>query len=269
VVRIENRALYLRNVLDRLPAALRDACAAATLNALMALGRPRWRELRNALAQIVRDTAPPLTPVTDVDLLCPAAIGDYTDFYASMQPGTKVGSLFRPDNPLLPNYKHVPIAYHGRVSSIVVSGTPVRRPQGQLKAGEFGPTKSLDYELEVGFFIGPGNQLGEPIPIGRAEEHIFGVCLVNDWSARDIQAWEYQPLGPFLGKSFATSISPWVVSWDALEPYRVAAAEHAPPPLPYLAGPPNGAVDMTLEVSVTSMQMRKQHIPPMRLSRGN
>jgi fumarylacetoacetase len=269
VVRVEDRVLHLRDIIDRLPSGLRDACAADTLNALMALGRPRWRELRGTLTQIVRQTGTRLTPIADVEMLCPAAIGDYTDFYASIHHATNVGSLFRPDNPLLPNYKHVPIAYHGRASSIVMSGTPVRRPHGQLKQGEFGPTRSLDYELEVGFFIGPGNEFGEPTPIDRAEEHIFGVCLVNDWSARDIQAWEYQPLGPFLAKSFATSISPWVVTWDALEPYRVPAAEHDPPPLPYLAGPPKGAIDMTLEVFLTSAQMREQNIAPTRLSRGN
>jgi fumarylacetoacetase len=268
-VRTGHGVLHLCDVLDRMPQDLRDACASDTLNALMALGRPRWRDLREQLEQIVRDTQTRLTPVAEVEMVCPAAIGDYTDFYASIHHATNVGSLFRPDNPLLPNYRHVPIAYHGRASSIVVSGTPVRRPRGQLKAGEFGPSRSLDYELEVGFFIGHGNPLGEPIPIGHAEEHIFGVCLVNDWSARDIQAWEYQPLGPFLGKSFGTSISPWVVSWEALAPYRVKAAEQDPPPLPYLAGPANGAIDMSLEVSITSASMREQGMAPMQLSRGN
>jgi fumarylacetoacetase len=268
-IRIESQLLHLRDVLDRLPHELRDACASDTLNALMALGRPRWRQLDEALAQIVRDTATRLIPTAGVEMLMPAAIGDYTDFYASIHHATNVGSLFRPDNPLLPNYKHVPIAYHGRVSSIVVSGTPVCRPSGQLKAGEFGPSRSLDYELEVGFFIGPGNPLGEPIPIDRAEDHIFGVCLVNDWSARDIQAWEYQPLGPFLGKSFATSISPWVVTWDALAPYRVAPAEHDVPLLPYLAARANAAIDIKLEVSIRSARMRDESIAPMRLSRSN
>jgi fumarylacetoacetase len=264
VVRVADRVLYLRDVLDLLPPALRDACAADTLNALMSLGLPRWRELSESVTRLNA----PLMPLSKAELLCPSAIGDYTDFYASIHHATNVGSLFRPDNPLLPNYKHVPIAYHGRVSSIVGSGLPVKRPQGQLKAGVFGPTAALDYELEVGFFIGPGNTLGEPIPIDRAEEHIFGVCLVNDWSARDIQAWEYQPLGPFLGKSFCTSISPWVVSWDALAPYRVPPV-HDEPLLPYLQGPANGAIDMTLEVSITSAAMRDAAMPPMRLSRGN
>jgi fumarylacetoacetase len=268
-VRIADQVLQLRDVLDRLPAGLRNACASDTLNALMALGRPRWRELRERAEQIAGDPGTRLTPIAEVEMLCPVAIGDYTDFYASIHHATNVGSLFRPDNPLLPNYRHMPIAYHGRASSIVVSGTAVRRPQGQLKAGVFGATGALDHELEVGFFIGPGNDLGEPIPIERAEEHIFGVCLLNDWSARDIQAWEYQPLGPFLGKSFTTSISPWVVSWDALAPYRVAAAAQDPPPLPYLAGPANGAIDMTLEVSLCSARMREAGMPAMRLSRGN
>src|SRR5262249_50941180 len=158
----------------RLPADLRDACASDTLNVLMSLGRPRWRELDERMSQIVRDTGTRLTPIEALEMLCPAAIGDYTDFYASIHHATNVGSLFRPDNPLLPNYKHLPIAYHGRASSIVVSGTPVRRPSGQLKQGVFGPSASLDYELEIGFFIGTGNMLGEPIPIAEAEDHIFG-----------------------------------------------------------------------------------------------
>ena len=271
-VALEDRVLHLRDVLDRLPAPLRDACASGSLNALMALGRPRWRELRASLAQILRDTAPPLTPKAEVEMRVPAEIGDYTDFYASIHHATNVGALFRPDNPLLPNYKHLPIAYHGRASSIVAGGTPVRRPHGQSKSAEavvYGPSRSLDYELEVGFFIGPGNPLGEPIEIARAEEHIFGVCLVNDWSARDIQAWEYQPLGPFLGKNFATSISPWVVMWDALEPFRVPAAEQDPPPLAYLKQPSNAAIDLHLEVHFTSRQMREQNMPALRLSRSN
>jgi fumarylacetoacetase len=265
VVRSGERALLLRDVLDRLPTGLRDACASDTLNTLMSLGCPRWRELQECLPKI--DAG--LTPVSEIELLCPAAVGDYTDFYASLHHATNVGWLFRPDNPLLPNYKHVPIAYHGRASSIVVSGTPVRRPSGQLKQGVFGRSASLDYEVEVGFFMGPGNALGEPIPIVEAERRIFGVCLVNDWSARDIQAWEYQPLGPFLAKSFATSISPWIVPWDALAPFHVPGADHDPPPLPYLVGPPNGAIDMTLEVAISSAQMRDAGMPPMRLSRGN
>ncbi|HJZ98567.1 MAG TPA: fumarylacetoacetate hydrolase family protein, partial [Candidatus Solibacter sp.] len=170
VVRSGERALHLRDVLDRLPAGLRHACASDTLNALMSLGRPRWQELREALPPIVDDPESRLAPINELELLCPATIGDYTDFYASIHHATNVGSLFRPDNPLLPNYKHVPIAYHGRASSIVVSGAPIRRPSGQLKQGVFGRSASLDYELEVGFFMGPGNALGEPIPIVEAEQ---------------------------------------------------------------------------------------------------
>jgi fumarylacetoacetase len=211
----------------------------------------------------------------DAAMLLPVDIGDYTDFYASIFHATNVGKLFRPDNPLLPNYKHIPIGYHGRASSIVVSGTPIRRPNGQTQVSTFGPTRALDYELEVGFFIGGGNALGEPIPIESAEEHVFGVCLVNDWSARDIQAWEYQPLGPFLGKSFATSISPWVVPMEALAAYRAALYARPagdPAPLAYLDSAENrarGAIDITLEVEITTTQMRAGGLAPFRLSKGN
>ncbi len=181
-------------------------------------------------------------------MLVPAAIGDYTDFYASIHHAFNVGKMFRPDHPLLPNYRHVPIAYHGRASSIVVSGTPIRRPCGQLGEGRFGPTQQLDYELELGAFIGPGNAFGEAIPIANAGQHLAGVCLLNDWSARDIQRWEYQPLGPFLSKSFATSISPWVITAEALEPFRVAEPAHDTPLLPYLQPPRPAAFDISLEV---------------------
>jgi fumarylacetoacetase len=187
--------------------------------------------------------------------------------------------MFRPDNPLLPNYKWVPIGYHGRASSIVVSGTPVRRPSGQTRDGtegapNFGPTRRLDYELEVGAFVGAGNALGTTIPIGEAESHVFGLCLVNDWSARDIQAWEYQPLGPFLAKSFATTVSPWIVTLDALEPFRVPAAvrpDGDPAPLPYLASPDNaarGAFDISLEVLLSTAKMRDDGHAPFRVSAG-
>jgi fumarylacetoacetase len=211
-----------------------------------------------------------------VAMAVPARIGDYTDFYASIHHATNVGRLFRPDNPLLPNYKYVPIGYHGRASSIVVSGAEVHRPSGQSKdataaAPVFAPSRALDYELEVGFFIGPGNALGQPIPIGQAEDHIFGICLLNDWSARDIQSWEYQPLGPFLAKSFATTISPWIVTMEALAPFRAPAFQRAdgdPDPLPYLNSPEDrshGGIDLTLEVYMKSKQMDA----PIRLSRGN
>ncbi len=176
-----------------------------------------------------------LIPQAECEMLLPASIGDYTDFYASIHHAANVGSMFRPGNPLLPNYKHVPIAYHGRASSIVPSGTQVQRPQGQTGAGLFGPSKNLDYELEIGALLGPGNQQGQPIPITDAEEHIAGLCLVNDWSARDIQRWESQPLGPFLAKNFATSISPWLVTLEALEPFRVDAPQHEIPTLALLA----------------------------------
>jgi len=206
-------------------------------------------------------------------MLTPARIGDYTDFYASIHHAANVGRRFRPDNPLLPNYRWVPIAYHGRASSIVVSGTPVRRPSGQTKDADsdsprFGPTRSLDYELEVGFFIGPGNTQGDPIPMEAAAEHLFGVCLVNDWSARDIQAWEYQPLGPFLGKSFATTIWPWGVTMEALEPYRVPV-EARPETLPYLRLAGDWALDITLEAELSTASMRAQSMAPVRLSRGS
>jgi fumarylacetoacetase len=197
-------------------------------------------------------------------MLMPVVIGDYSDFYASIHHAHNVGSMFRPDNPLLPNYKHVPIAYHGRSSSIAVSGTPVRRPPGQLGEGQFGPTKNLDYELELGAFVGPGNAMGETIAIADAEQHIAGVCLLNDWSARDIQRWEYQPLGPFLAKNFATSISPWLITFEALEPFRVSSTEHDVAVLPYLQAANPGSFDITLEVWLRSAAMAE----PVLISRG-
>ncbi|MDH3607291.1 MAG: fumarylacetoacetate hydrolase family protein, partial [Acidimicrobiia bacterium] len=210
-----------------------------TLNPFIACGRETWRASRARLSNLLELSNDEikgkpalaerlLVPVTQVELLVPIQPGDYVDFYSSIQHATNLGKLFRPDGePLLPNWRHLPVGYHGRASSVVVSGTPIGRPSGQLKAPDqplrWGPTERLDIELEVGFVTGDANHLGEALPIDSAEEHIFGVVLVNDWSARDIQAWEYQPLGPFLGKSFATSIAPWVVSLDALEPFRVPA----------------------------------------------
>jgi fumarylacetoacetase len=210
-------------------------------------------------------------------------ISNYTDFYASIHHASTVGSMFRPDNPLLPNYKWVPIGYHGRASSIIVSGTDVRRPRGQLpppddKPGEppnFGPSKMLDYELEVGMFVGPGNNLGEPIPLRDAEKHIFGLCLVNDWSARDLQKWEYQPLGPFLAKNFATTVSPYVVTLEALEPFRCPAYKRPhgdPRPLHYLTDEENharGAIDITLEVWLRSAEMERRGLSAVRISKSN
>ncbi len=265
-----------------------NACASNSLNPLMALGTAPRRVLRRSLHAILRQDAVAsdrqaasrhLVAQADVDMLLPAFVGDYTDFYASIFHATNVGRLFRPDNPLLPNYKFMPIGYHGRASSLVPTGTPVRRPSGQTREGDaepkFGPTRALDYELELGFFVSAGNRLGETIPIGEAEEHIFGICLVNDWSARDIQAWEYQPLGPFLAKSFATSLSPWVVTMEALAPFRVPAFERAgcdPAPLPYLSGQSDrekGGLDLWLEVSLLSGRMREASIAPVVLGRSN
>ncbi len=253
---------------------------APTLNPLMAAGRAAATSLRAAVKALLDRSAPKrpdlLVPMADAEMQLPAAIGDYTDFYASVHHATNVGSMFRPDNPLLPNYKWVPIGYHGRSSSIVVSGTPVRRPSGQTRDDAnappvVGPSRRLDYELEVGAFIATG---GTSIPVGSAEREIFGLCLVNDWSARDIQTWEYQPLGPFLSKNFATTISPWVVTLDALEPFRAPAYARPPgdpPPLPYLSAPRDaerGGFDITLEVWLRSSRMRSEGVPAMRVSRG-
>jgi fumarylacetoacetase len=264
------------------------ACTSDSLNKLMALGAGSRRALRRRLHAILRLEAPAsdrqaasrhLAAQADVEMALPAVVGDYTDFYASIFHAWNVGKLFRPDNPLLPNYKYIPIGYHGRASSLVPTRTSIRRPSGQTRDGEadpkFGPTKALDYEMELGFFMGTGNSLGQTIPIGDGEEHIFGICLVNDWSARDIQAWEYQPLGPFLAKSFATSLSPWVVTMDALAPFRTVAfarAEGDPAPQPYLfseSDQERGGLDLWLEVSLLSLQMREASIAPVVLGRSN
>ncbi len=213
------------------------------------------------------------------EMTVPCRIGDYTDFYTGIHHATTIGKLFRPDQPLMPNYKWVPIGYHGRASSIVVSGQTFKRPQGQTKAPDaaepsFGPSKRLDYELELGFLVGQGNALGEPIAIGEAEDHLFGVTLLNDWSARDLQAWEYQPLGPFLSKNFASTLSPWIVTTEALAPFRAKFERPAgdPQPLPYLDSPANrerGALDITLEVLLQTAKMRAEGVAPVRLTRGN
>ncbi|OKH21567.1 fumarylacetoacetase [Hydrococcus rivularis NIES-593] len=274
-------------LLEELPGKLQEACAATNLNPLMAMGSEASLALRRCLSALLRyDTQKSLpereilVSMSDVELLLPAEIGDYTDFYASIFHATNVGKLFRPDNPLLPNYKYVPIAYHGRASSIVPSGTFINRPKGQRKrpdetAPSFGSSRLLDYEMEVGFFVGTGNKLGQPIPIDNAEEHIFGLCLVNDWSARDIQAWEYQPLGPFLAKNFATTISPWVVTLEALVPFRCSAFSRPqgdPPPLPYLFSRQDaslGGIDLTVEVWLLSAQMREAGMESFCLSRAS
>ena len=294
-VAIGDRVVDVSAVLDA--GLLRDeagvaaqACRSGVLNDLMGLGRRHVRALRTRLSELLGDDDDEIAgtgradelvlPMDRVEMQLPARIGDYTDFYASVHHATNVGSMFRPDNPLLPNYKWIPIGYHGRASSIVVSGGPVPWPQGQSKAPDadtpsFGPTKRFDYEMEVGVFVGQGNALGEPVPIARAEEHLFGLCLVNDWSARDIQPWEYQPLGPFLAKSFVTTISPWVVTMDALTPFRVPTKprpEGDPAPLPYLDHPEvhaRGAIDLTVEVHLRSAKMREAGLDPMRLSRGS
>lgn len=275
-----------RDCLSDLSSEIQASLRGSTLNALMALGRDAVSTLREEILSLLKGPstqkeacAACLVPQSSVTMLLPATIGDYTDFYASVFHATNVGSMFRPENPLLPNYKWVPIGYHGRASSIVVSGTPVPRPQGQTKSDDapaptFGPTQRLDYELEVGVLIGQGNQLGAPVPLAHAEDHAFGLCLVNDWSARDVQAWEYQPLGPFLAKNFLTSVSPWVVTMDALAPFRAPAFERPngdPRPLPYLADESNersGGFDISLEVWLTTETMRAQNIPAQRLSRG-
>lgn len=262
------------------------SCYSPGLNNLMGLPAGHRSALRLELSRLLQRGSPQieavrkhLVPMREVRMLLPASIGDYTDFYASLHHATRVGALFRPDNPLLPNYKHVPIAYHGRSSSIVVSGTPVHRPAGQTRIGdappEFGPSRRLDYELEVGFFAGLGNRLGEPIPIAEAENHMFGMCLVNDWSARDIQSWEYQPLGPFLSKNFATTVSPWVITMEALAPFRCPAysrPEGDPQPMPYLdsaGGRQSGGIDISLEVRLSSARMRSEGIAPACVSRSN
>ncbi len=277
-------------LLEGLPRAVIDACEADSLNQLMALTPSHWSALRYHLTALLtsesaawraheRSVEPLLVRRDEVMMLPPASIRDYTDFYASIHHATNVGKLFRPDNPLLPNYKYLPVGYHGRASSIVVSGTPIHRPMGQFKPeGQvepvFGPTRALDYELEVGVFIGQGNSQGGAISMEAASSRIFGLCLLNDWSARDIQAWEAQPLGPFLSKNFATSVSPWVVSMEALEPFRTAAfvrLEGDPEPLPYLsslADQASGAIDITLEVTLSSQRMRESGLEPMQISRG-
>ncbi len=262
------------------------ACLGSNLNELMSLGKGAWSSLRSELSRILahgydkRDAVGPcLMPLADVEYALPASIGDYTDFYTSIHHATNIGKLFRPDNPLLPNYEWVPIGYHGRSSSIGVSGQSVSRPVGQLKQPDqnqpiVAPCRQLDYEVEIGIFVGTGNPLGHAVPIEQAEDHIFGLCLLNDWSARDIQAWEYQPLGPFLAKNFATTLSPWIVTLEALAPFRASFTRDSdrPQPLPYLSSQENsdhGAVDMQLEALIQTEKMRLEGRSPKRLSLGN
>ena len=270
---------------------LADQCKGATIDALLELDVASRAQLRSGLSsflsrenqsitkhQIILDEL--LFPQTEVEFLKPATIRNYTDFYCSIFHATNIGSMFRPDNPLLPNYKHIPIGYHGRASSVVISGTSIKRPSGQTNPNDepnpiFGKSKLLDYELELGAFIAQGNALGEPINIDDAERYLFGLCLVNDWSARDIQRWEYQPLGPFLAKSFATSISPFVVTMEAMAPFRVPAFERDPSdpqPLPYLQSNDtknSGGINLNLEVFISSQKMREENLAPMKLSHVN
>ena len=276
---------------DTQAAPVAEAASGATLNPLFALGRGARVALRRRVSEILDADGPErarieglrarlLHRAADCRLELPAAVGDYTDFFAGIHHATTIGKLLRPDNPLLPNYKYVPIGYHGRASSIRPSGANVRRPNGQRKgateaAPSFGPSRSLDYELELGVWIGPGNELGTPIPIAAAGDHVAGFCLLNDWSARDIQGWEYQPLGPFLGKSFFTTISPWVVTPEASAPFRMAQASRPagdPPPLPYLldaADHAAGALDIELEVLLLTADLAAKRLPPHQLSLGN
>lgn len=281
---VDLQALHRARIVSGSAADALEAASGATLNRFMALGPDAWTALRASLVSLLRQDAAPviaplLVPQSSAQFGLPATIGDYTDFYASVHHATAVGKLFRPDNPLLPNYKWVPIAYHGRSSSISVSGGDVRRPQGQILAPgaqvpQLGPSRRLDYEFEVGAFIGMGNPAGTPVTIEKAERHVFGLCLLNDWSARDIQAWEYQPLGPFLAKNFATTISPWIVTMEALAPFRAPwrRASEDPQPLLYLDGIPvraAGAIDMELEAFIETDRMRREQVAPQSLSHSN
>jgi fumarylacetoacetase len=282
ILDVESARLHLETSDTHLLAAL-NACATPPLNALLALGAAARRALRHAASALLANSAVPrpelLHAAADCALHLPTQIGDYTDLYAGIHHATNIGKLFRPDAPLLPNYKYIPIGYHGRASSVRPSGEPVRRPHGQRKnpndaAPIFGPSERLDYELELGIWIGPGNDLGSPIPIADAAHHIAGYSLLNDWSARDLQTWEYQPLGPFLAKSFHTTISPWIITPEALAPFRVPQPPRPdidPQSLPYLQNAHDqstGALNLTLEVYLLTQSMRAQNLPPHRLSVG-
>jgi fumarylacetoacetase len=290
-VAIGDQVLDLRLAREQCPwgsgiEALLAPLAAGDLKAVMAAGPVVRRTLRAALSQALAEGSDQgpflelcLVPQDKVQMALPCAIGDYTDFYTGIHHATAVGKLFRPDNPLLPNYKWVPIAYHGRASSICVSPQSFVRPNGQSlapggTAPRFGPSQRLDYELELGVFVGAGNALGQPMDMAQAEDDWFGLVLLNDWSARDLQSWEYQPLGPFLAKNFATTISPWVVTREALEPFRLPFTRPAgdPQPLPYLDSPPNrerGLIDVALQVLIQTQAMRGKGLPPAELSRSN
>ncbi|MCG9733026.1 fumarylacetoacetase [Pseudoalteromonas shioyasakiensis] len=262
------------------------AASQATLNEFMGLGQQYWSALRLALSKALREGASEqaqlseaLIAQAEIEFALPCRIGDYTDFYTSIYHATAVGSLFRPDNPLLPNYKWVPIGYHGRSSSIDVSGQTFHRPNGQTKAPDaeapsFGPCKRLDYELELGIYLGKGNELGDAIAIENAENHVFGFCVFNDWSARDLQAWEYQPLGPFLAKNFASTVSPWIVTTEALAPFRTnwTRDENDPQPMDYLESAHNrefGAFDIKMDVQIETEKMRAAGEAPTQVSKSS
>lgn len=276
-VRIGNRVLDLRAAADA--GLVPPEGGQSDLNPLMAAGPTRWAEMRAAIIELLVDASHEpvvrtmLEPVDAVAMAMPFRVGDWVDFYSSEQHATNVGRMFRPDQPpLLPNWKHLPVGYHGRAGTVVVSGTPIPRPAGQRRGDDgpvFGPSTRLDIELEMGFVVGPATSMGEPVPIGAARDFIFGMVLVNDWSARDIQAWEYQPLGPFLGKSFATTISPWVVPLAAMEPLRVSPPPQDPQPLPYLRTDEPWGFDVDLEVLIQTSEMRRRDLPPHRVAQTN
>jgi len=279
-------------LLPSLDPSIRSALREASLNSFMGMGRTAWRSARSAIVPLIADGAEQQVNIAalrsharrdailparaSLSMRLPAEIGDYSDFYASEAHATNVGSMFRPQNPLMPNWKHMPVGYHGRASSIMVDGTPVKRPMGQTVTNDegpptFGPSKLLDYELEMGIFVGPGNELGTRIDIDRAPEHLFGMVILNDWSARDIQRWEYQPLGPFNAKNFISTISPWVVTFDALAPFMKpspARREGDPVPLPYLSAKQDALPDITVEVFIASAGMRERGDAPTLISRG-
>jgi fumarylacetoacetase len=280
-------ALSETDLLGALDSSVVTACRAPALNNLMALGVGAWGELRRVLSRLLGTGAaeaaliePCLLRAEDVTLELPAHVGDYSDFYASIQHATHVGRLLRPDHPLLPNYKWLPVGYHGRASSIVPSRRPVRRPSGQRRPQGsdrpvFAASEMLDYEVELAAWVGPGNDLGATLPLPEAERHVFGLSLLNDWSARDIQAWEYQPLGPFVSKSFATTVSPWIVTLEALAPFRGPTPKRDasdPAPLPYLSAgldPARAGIDVAVEVSLQTSVMRARGLAPVKLSRAS
>ena len=284
-VAIGDFVLDLVAIADLLDEDWREDLSQPVLNSWLSRGPEAQRELRQRIQELLSDeryrddVEPELIGQTEARMHVPCLVGDYTDFYVGIHHATNVGKQFRPDAPLLPNYKYVPIGYHGRASSVRASGEPVIRPSGQRKAPdaeapEYGPSRRLDYELELGMWIGRGNELGSPIPVDEAPEHIAGYCLLNDWSARDLQAWEYQPLGPFLAKNFLTSVSPWVVTGDALAPFRKPMPPRPagdPQPLPYLQEPDSGsaALGIQLEATLTTERMRAEGVAPHVLSHGS